>query len=74
MLEVSLQSLAPEFPYDGKVMIIETEADKKTVEEFILNVDPLYKNGLFEECEVVQFEATSRRPFERLAVDFVYRS
>jgi uncharacterized protein YciI len=64
---------APFFPYDGCTILFETEADKDYIEDFVTN-DPYVKNNLVSKYEVKEFELESRRKFDRLSGDFVFRS
>lgn len=64
---------APFFPYDGFMMLVETDGGKENVEEFVKN-DPYVKNNLVSKYEIKEFEVESSRRFERIASEFTYRS
>lgn len=67
---------APFFPYDGCAMLIETEGDHSTVENFV-NSDPYIKNKLVAGYAIKEFDGSTiemKRRFDRLASDFVFRN
>ena len=67
---------APFFPYDGCAIFIETEGDKKSVESFVES-DPYIKNKIVSSYAIKEFDGSTvetKRRFERISGDFVYRS
>lgn len=67
---------APFYPYDGCALLIETEGDKKTVEDFVKN-DPYVKSKITSDYAIKEFDGATvemRKRFDRLSGDFVYRS
>lgn len=64
---------APFFPYDGCTLFIETEGDKNHIESFVKN-DPYVKQGFVSDYEIMEFDIQSRKKFDRISGDFVYRS
>lgn len=55
------------------MMLVETEGDKKNIEEFVKN-DPYVKNNLVSKYEIKEFEIESDKKFERISSEFTYRS
>lgn len=56
-------------------MLIETEGDKATVENFV-NSDPYIKNKLVSGYAIKEFDGATvemKRRFDRIAGDFVFR-
>ena len=67
---------APFFPYDGAALLIETEGDKSIVEQFVKD-DPYVKNKIVAKYEIKEFDGAtvqSRKQFDRLASEFMFRS
>ena len=67
---------APFFPYDGCAFLIETEGDRPAVEAFVQN-DPYVKNKLVSGYAIKEFDGSTvetKRRFERICGDFVFRS
>jgi uncharacterized protein YciI len=54
-------------------MFIEVDADREAIEEFVKN-DPYVKNNLVTKYEIKEFDFASRRRFDRMSGDFLYRS
>lgn len=64
---------APFFPYDGCTIFVETEGDKSDIEKFVQS-DPYVKNKIVSKYEIKEFEIESKRKFDRMSLDFAYRS
>ena len=67
---------APFFPYSGAAMIVESEKSQKEIEE-VIKTDPYVTKNIVSKWSVKEFEGTTvetKRKFDRIASDFVFRS
>ncbi len=67
---------APFFPYSGAAMIVESEKSQKEIEE-VIKTDPYVTKNIVNKWSVKEFEGTTvetKRKFDRIAADFVFRS
>ena len=67
---------APFFPYSGAAMIVESEKSQKEIEE-VIKTDPYVTKNIVSKWSIKEFEGTTvetKRKFDRIAGDFVFRS